>query len=198
MRQPGDREPAPGPLALVQDLVNTLDIEAGRDTLVTVADLVAFCAAHGVPASAASAQDLAVVRRLRESVRDACQAHAGVDVPPDTLTALAELFRDAPLTVEIDSAGRCRPAPRPGLTRAAALTARVGCTVLLAEADGTWPRLKACAAHGCRWVYYDHSPAGRSRWCTMSICGSRAKMRAYRDRSRPDQDRTTTSNRGRQ
>ncbi|MFC7546452.1 CGNR zinc finger domain-containing protein [Plantactinospora sp. GCM10030261] len=41
-------------------------------------------------------------------------------------------------------------------------------------------RLKSCAAHPCRWAYYDHSPAGRSRWCTMSICGSRAKMRAFR------------------
>ncbi|MEU6854644.1 CGNR zinc finger domain-containing protein, partial [Actinacidiphila alni] len=28
------------------------------------------------------------------------------------------------------------------------------------------------------------SPSGRSRWCTMAICGSRAKMRAYRSRTR--------------
>ncbi|MEU8184054.1 CGNR zinc finger domain-containing protein [Micromonospora sp. NPDC049044] len=195
MRQPGDRVPAPGPLALVQDLANTVDIEAGRDTLVGVDDLVAFCAAHDLPAPTRTGDELAAVRRLREALRDVCQAHAGVDVPPATRTTLAELFRDAPLTVEIDAHGRARPVPPPGLTGAAALTAEVGRVVLVAEADGTWPRLKACAAHECRWVYYDHSPAGRSRWCTMSICGSRAKMRAYRDRSRPDEGRATTSHR---
>ncbi|NEC67457.1 CGNR zinc finger domain-containing protein, partial [Streptomyces sp. SID9727] len=25
-------------------------------------------------------------------------------------------------------------------------------------------------------------PAGRRRWCSMSVCGARAKMRAYRAR----------------
>ncbi|MFE7121750.1 CGNR zinc finger domain-containing protein, partial [Streptomyces sp. NPDC057654] len=32
----------------------------------------------------------------------------------------------------------------------------------------------------CQWVFYDRSPAGRGRWCSMAVCGSRAKMRAYR------------------
>ncbi|MET8067398.1 CGNR zinc finger domain-containing protein, partial [Micromonospora sp. NPDC005313] len=78
-----------------------------------------------------------------------------------------------------------RPAPAPGLAGVDLLVAEVGRVVLDAVAAGTWPRLKACAAHGCRWVYYDHSPGGRSRWCTMGICGARAKMRAYRERRRP-------------
>ncbi|AVT34531.1 hypothetical protein C6361_16985 [Plantactinospora sp. BC1] len=39
-------------------------------------------------------------------------------------------------------------------------------------------------AHGCRWLHYDRSPAGRSRWCTMGICGSRATTRAHRQRAR--------------
>ncbi|WP_199853793.1 CGNR zinc finger domain-containing protein [Plantactinospora sp. BB1] len=39
-------------------------------------------------------------------------------------------------------------------------------------------------AHGCRWLHYDRSPAGRSRWCTMGICGSRATMRVHRQRAR--------------
>lgn len=184
--QPGDRAPAPASLALVQDLTNTIDIEMERDHLRTVADLAAFCAAHDLDGTAFSAADVERARRLREALRDVCQAHAGVDVPPAALAALDDEFRAAPLTVRIDTAGGARPVPLPGLTGFAALVAEVGRTVLSAVADGTWPRLKACAAHDCRWVYYDHSPAGRSRWCTMSICGSRAKMRAYRRRSRPD------------
>jgi predicted RNA-binding Zn ribbon-like protein len=63
------------------------------------------------------------------------------------------------------------------------MIATVAAAIAAATVEGTLPRLKACSAHQCRWVYYDRSPAGRSRWCTMSICGSRAKMRAYRNKS---------------
>jgi predicted RNA-binding Zn ribbon-like protein len=183
--QPGDRAPAPPLLALVQDLTNTVDIEMERDNLRTVEDLAAFCAAHDLAGLSFAPADVRRARRLREALRDVCQAHAGVDVPAATLTALDEEFRAAPLMVRADAAGAVRAAPVPGLTGFPALAAEVGWRVLAAAADGTWPRLKACAAHSCRWVYYDRSPAGRSRWCTMSICGSRAKMRSYRRRGRP-------------
>ncbi|MEU4292611.1 CGNR zinc finger domain-containing protein [Kribbella sp. NPDC026596] len=63
-----------------------------------------------------------------------------------------------------------------------ALVARLAAVISASVVAGNWPRLKACAADTCRWVYYDRSPAGRSRWCTMSLCGSRNKMRKYRAR----------------
>ncbi|MBF5030997.1 CGNR zinc finger domain-containing protein [Micromonospora sp. ANENR4] len=184
MRQPGDRAPAPAPLTLIQDLANTWDIEAGRDTLRTAEDLAAFCAARGIAITCAD-DDVVTARALREGLRDACQAHTGADLSPPTRQTLARLFDRAPLTVAFDEAGGARPAPAPGLAGADALVAEIGRAVLDAVAAGTWQRLKACAAHGCRWVYYDHSPGGRSRWCTMDICGARAKMRAYRERKRP-------------
>lgn len=71
--------------------------------------------------------------------------------------------------------------PAEGQTGAAALTAAVAAVITAAVADGSWPRLKACAADTCRWVHYDRSPAGRSRWCTLAVCGSRAKMRTSRE-----------------
>lgn len=185
MLQPGDRAPAPAPLAAVQDLANTVDIEAGRDALRTVDDLAAFCAEHGLPGLTLGPADVAEARRLREALRDVCQAHTGTDVPAEVLATLDDQFRRAPLAVAVDPTGRARPVPVPGLPGVSALVAEIGRSILTAVADGTWPRLKACAAHECRWVYYDRSPAGRSRWCTMSICGSRAKMRAYRRRARP-------------
>jgi predicted RNA-binding Zn ribbon-like protein len=52
-----------------------------------------------------------------------------------------------------------------------------------AAGNGTWTRLKACAADDCQWAFYDRSPTRNGRWCTMSICGSRAKSRAYRRRA---------------
>ena len=52
----------------------------------------------------------------------------------------------------------------------------------------TWSRLKVCSADDCQWAFYDRSPTRNGCWCSMQICGSRAKSRAYRQRSatRPD------------
>jgi predicted RNA-binding Zn ribbon-like protein len=183
MRQPGDRAPAPQPLVLVQDLANTADLEAGRDALRTVDDLDVFCVDHGLGEIGGRPEDVVSARELREAVRDACQAHTGVDLPEASARTLDRLFGRAPLVLAMDATGGARAVPAPGLAGADVLTAAVAAAVLAASADGTWLRLKACEAHQCRWVYYDHSPAGRGRWCTMSICGSRAKMRAYRGRS---------------
>jgi predicted RNA-binding Zn ribbon-like protein len=46
--------------------------------------------------------------------------------------------------------------------------------------DGTWIRLKAC--RNCRWSFYDYSPPRKATWCSMQLCGNRAKTRAYRSR----------------
>jgi predicted RNA-binding Zn ribbon-like protein len=176
MRQPGDRVPAPGALALVQDLANTADIEAGADTLRDGSALAAFCAAHGLPDSV----DVAAARELRELIREVCQAHVGVRVGAESLDRLRGLLSRGALRLDVSADGDVAVVPGGGDP----LIAAVAAAIAAAAADGTWARLKACSARQCRWVYYDHSPAGRSRWCTMSICGSRAKMRAYRSKRR--------------
>jgi predicted RNA-binding Zn ribbon-like protein len=51
-----------------------------------------------------------------------------------------------------------------------------------AQADGTWQRMKACPA--CGWAFYDRSRNRSRTWCTMAICGNRAKARSYRARHR--------------
>ncbi|GIG69909.1 CGNR zinc finger domain-containing protein [Phytomonospora endophytica] len=180
MGQPGDRSPAPGVVALVQDFVNTTDIEVGIDDMRTPADLVAFAEAHGLPAGEFTADDVEVCRAAREALRDAAQANAGVDL--DDGGALDTLLARGPLTVRIAPSGEATARPAEGLRGADALLAELAAAIVASVAEGTWRRLKACAMDSCRWVYYDKSPAGRSRWCTMSICGSRAKMRAYRGR----------------
>ena len=50
--------------------------------------------------------------------------------------------------------------------------------------DGTFERLKLCAAETCRSVFYDRSKNHSGRWCSMATCGNRAKVRAWRDRQR--------------
>ncbi|MFI2368640.1 CGNR zinc finger domain-containing protein [Streptomyces sp. NPDC018833] len=160
-----ERAPAPGGLALVEALVNTLDVESGADSLDTPEALARFALAP---------QDVPAARALREALREACLAHAG----HGTSTTLDALLADAPLRVSISPVGEAalRPAGPP------TLLARIAEAVATASAEGTWLRLKACEAEDCRWAYYDRSPAARSRWCSMAVCGARSKMRTYRSR----------------
>ena len=42
--------------------------------------------------------------------------------------------------------------------------------------------IKACEGHRCTLVFADHSRRRARRWCSMAICGNRAKQAAHRDR----------------
>jgi predicted RNA-binding Zn ribbon-like protein len=182
MSQPGGRAPAPPNLVLAQDLANTLDIDLERDTLTTPVELGAFARAHGITGMF-SRRDLVRLRDFRERLRDVCGAHAGLDPPEHAITQFNEVMQTAPLVITAAPDGSATYAPAPHLIGLQAVLGEVAAGIARAIADGSWMRLKACEAHSCRWVYYDRSPAGRSRWCTMKICGSRAKVRAYRARS---------------
>jgi predicted RNA-binding Zn ribbon-like protein len=45
-------------------------------------------------------------------------------------------------------------------------------------------RIRVCASATCSARFYDRSPAGRRRWCSMALCGNEAKARRHRERSR--------------
>jgi predicted RNA-binding Zn ribbon-like protein len=64
------------------------------------------------------------------------------------------------------------------------LVASMLAIIARAQADGTWPRMKACRAEDCRWAFYDRSRNRSRAWCSMSECGNRAKARSYRARQR--------------
>ncbi|MFT4122907.1 MAG: CGNR zinc finger domain-containing protein [Microbacteriaceae bacterium] len=187
MDQPGSRKPAPAPLHLIQDLANSFDLEGGRESLVGLHDLDAFARSHGMDGVRFSLEDLDRVRLLRDALRECCIANAGHESDASRFRFLNDTFARAAMSLVI--ASDAAPAlvatdPRSGFDL---LATHVQDAIYRADAQGIWPRLKACESEVCRWVYYDNSPSGRSRWCTMSVCGSRAKMRAYRartDRSR--------------
>jgi predicted RNA-binding Zn ribbon-like protein len=162
-----ERSPAPGGLALIESLVNTLDIESGADALDT---------ADGRARLGLTEDDLPRARELRESLRVTLLAHAGYP-PHREVTPLGTLLAAAPLLLAVDDEdGSARLAPADD----GPLLSRVAAAVAEALVAGTWTRLKACEAPTCHWAYYDRSPAGRGRWCSMQVCGARAKMRRYR------------------
>ncbi|HKE81813.1 MAG TPA: ABATE domain-containing protein [Solirubrobacteraceae bacterium] len=43
-------------------------------------------------------------------------------------------------------------------------------------------RVRICASDTCSSRFYDRSPAGRRRWCSMEVCGNQAKARRHRAR----------------
>ncbi|MGW3492459.1 CGNR zinc finger domain-containing protein [Streptomyces sp. NPDC001020] len=162
-----DRAPAPDGLALVENLVNTVDLATGADRLDT---------AEGRAEFGVTEKDLADVRELRESLRAVCLAHAGHS-PHREVTPLGVLLTRAPLYVTVDERdGSASLTPADEDT----LLSRVATAVAQAVTAGTWLRLKACELPECHEAYYDRSPAGKRRWCSMSVCGARAKMRRYR------------------
>lgn len=40
-------------------------------------------------------------------------------------------------------------------------------------------RVRRCANEPCGWLFLDESKNGSRRWCSMALCGGRAKMRDY-------------------
>jgi len=182
LNDPGGRAPAPGALRLVQRFVNTVDFENGIEELTDPAALEEALEEIGVPAAVElGPSDLERALRVREALRALLLGNNGIQVERWALATLEETARRGRLTVEFAEDGRAELVPgAPGLDGA---LARVVGVVHTAMADGSWPRLKACPRHICRWVFYDRSKNRNSRWCAMSVCGNRIKTAKYRRRA---------------
>ncbi|HTV35399.1 MAG TPA: ABATE domain-containing protein [Xanthobacteraceae bacterium] len=48
--------------------------------------------------------------------------------------------------------------------------------------DEDFARVKACEGHSCTLVFVDRTRSQARRWCSMAICGNRAKQAAHRNR----------------
>jgi predicted RNA-binding Zn ribbon-like protein len=160
---------APGRLALVERFVNA--------DFATAEALGGWLAEHGLAGSDEvwTREDLGRAVELREALRALLLANNGVAVEP-----VADLGGGAPLGVRAGDAGRLELEPL-GSGIAAPL-GRLLAIVVEAQAAGTWVRLKACLAEDCHWAFYDASRNRSRTWCSMRVCGNRAKARAYRAR----------------
>jgi predicted RNA-binding Zn ribbon-like protein len=70
-------------------------------------------------------------------------------------------------------------APDTGLERPVLELAREAADVL---AGTDLRHVRACPGTHCGWLFVD--PSGRRRWCTMEVCGNRAKARRHAERQR--------------
>jgi predicted RNA-binding Zn ribbon-like protein len=169
MAEHDTNRPAPGELWRVQRLINTFDLEDGKDSL-----SAAWLLEHGLAAPSETV-DLDSVRVLREALRMLLLSHNGGTVDAGAVSALSELSREAGVVVVFCGDGNAWLDAAGPVGRALAIVAH-------ASADGTWERLKVCPADDCRWAFYDFSRNHSRTWCSMGSCGNRAKARAYRSR----------------
>jgi predicted RNA-binding Zn ribbon-like protein len=171
---------APGDLELVRRFVNTLDIEADSDALASPSDATAWLQEQGWPAHLGRSE-LGELQRLREALRDLVGAR-GTPAEGAAGRSVDAIALRHPVVVRVTSPTALAPSSKGA---ASAFVERILTLVASARIDGTWDRLKTCANDGCRWLFYDHSRNRSRTWCTMDLCGSRAKMQAYRSRGRP-------------
>ena len=179
---PPGREPAPDGSALVQEFVNSADLEEQIDAFGSVESARAWLTGHGLVAGrrGPTEADRARLVEVREALRDVLDARDGGIVPADRLESANRLAREVPMVVRLDQRGSASLEPA-GRGIDAALGRILG-EVARAAADGTWDRLKICRRDICRWAFYDHSRNRSGRWCTMAICGNRTKGSTYRNR----------------
>lgn len=171
---------APGGLEVVRRFVNTLDVETGTDELEPAWLVDAGLLAGGDDV------DLDALRGVREALRVVLVGHH-VGEPPDAATAAAlnAAADGAPLVVRVGTDGSVRLEPSGAGT--AAVVGRLLAAVQVATADGSWDRLKACRLDSCQWAFWDASKNRSRSWCSMAVCGNRAKASAYRARRREHQ-----------
>jgi predicted RNA-binding Zn ribbon-like protein len=51
-------------------------------------------------------------------------------------------------------------------------------------ASDNLPFVRACSSNTCQWFFLDTSKNHRRRWCSMKLCGNRAKVRKFYARQR--------------
>jgi len=172
------------------DLVNTLRERWRRrvETLVTPADLgdwLVQAKLLSVPMDVPRPV-LAEARELREAIDGAAEALLEGSTPAASAVRLIDrwlVHAGSRPALALDGGrpvlGERAPADSP--RRALGTIALDAARMLGTEAERS--RIRVCAADDCSARFYDRSPAGRRRWCSMRTCGNVAKARRHRART---------------
>lgn len=174
---------APGDLESLRLFVNTLNVEEGTDAVSSPSGLGGWLTEHGLlpEGGRVTAGDVAKAGAVREAFRSLLLANNGDPADTDgAVHVLNDAAASARFSLIFSSDSHSVSEPHaPGVNGA---LGRLLSIASRAMADGTWSRLKACAADDCRWAFFDNARNRSGRWCDMAVCGNRVKARTYRAR----------------
>jgi predicted RNA-binding Zn ribbon-like protein len=134
-------------------------------------------------------------RDLREWFRAFIEAHAGQPLEADALPELEPLNRllerdeaYGQVVVRTDAHGHrhlaCETARR--WRSPESLLIPVGEAIARVVVEEDFTRIKACEGRKCTLMFVDRTRARARRWCSMEVCGNRAKVIAHRQRKKAD------------
>ena len=131
-------------------------------------------------------------RTLREWFRGFVRKHMGRPLTPKALHELSPLNR----LLERDEAFSqiSRPRHSDGSRMELQMMRRwrspeslllpIGEALAQFVCEEDFANVKACEGHSCTLMFADHTRRRARRWCSMAICGNRAKQAAHRNRLR--------------
>lgn len=188
---------------LCLDFANTLcwrGSDPPREALRSLDDLLAWCGSAGVqaspgidrlgswwsvhprPARAAFAEAVALREAIYRifSVAASSGEPAGVD-----LDQLNHALAAAPARTRLGrSGGEFAWQVEQAAPSAAALLAPVLWSAGDLLTQPALQRVRQCANDKCLWLFLDDSKSGTRRWCSMSVCGNRAKAHRHYQRTK--------------
>jgi predicted RNA-binding Zn ribbon-like protein len=173
------------------DFVNTRRNRqaSGVEYLTQPGDLAGWLIAAGLAAGPVRV-DSTLLDQARE-LREAIDAGIGARVAGEAFPAAAAAAINSWLAEGSSRAARLEisdgvamlrdPRGREDARRALELIAIDGARLLGTQERA---RLRICPGPGCGGRFVDVSPAGRRQWCSMAVCGNRAKAARHRDATR--------------
>ncbi|MET9015970.1 CGNR zinc finger domain-containing protein [Streptomyces olivaceoviridis] len=183
---------APGALALVQDLLNTVsagrpreadllaDVSLAQGWLDAARDAWTATTGRAVPEVRLEEEDVVRLRDVRRAVRDSMTPPGGSTERPGEDSPVPVL-ETANVALEFAADGTVTAAPRGG--GSGYLVAMLLLALWQAQSDGERRRLKLCRNPRCSVAFYDRSRNNSGVWHDVRTCGNAANLRAFRARA---------------
>jgi hypothetical protein len=153
------------PADLIVRFLNTLDVEDRTDAIETLDGWTAWLAAQGLD-GCFGPQDLGALEGARELRGDLRALASGEQQAQGRQV-------DIQVALTVDGQVELSAPTATGFLAAAAAKVAIEARI---------DRIKICPADDCRWAFYDTSRNRSRQWCSMEVCGNRAKARTHRQR----------------
>ncbi|WP_067452566.1 CGNR zinc finger domain-containing protein [Actinomadura macra] len=165
---------------LFLDLLNTRWIHDGvlHDLLDSTGGLAIWLRSAGLDDRAAA--DRATLDATVQT-REILLALVDQAPSPETVDALNQVLEHGALHYRLGPGG---PEEHPRTDAPAWLPSWLAATDCLRLLAASPDRVKSCAHHACVLHFHDTTKNGTRRWCSMAVCGNRAKAARHYDRAK--------------